>query len=398
MRIKNILKKRRIIQYATQKYEFFKLPAKARKEVFNDNKGNSDVDPGFFTTTKEAVEWICRAQDHSASKDGGVARHYSLITGWGSSYPETTGYIVPTVLEYAKNKNNESLRQRAKRMLDWLVDIQLPSGAYKGGMIDQEFSEPVVFNTGQILLGLVRGVIEFGETYRNAMIKAADWLVKVQDSDGCWRRFSSPYVVPGKKTYDTHVAWGLLEAARLEPQKPYARAALNNVRWSLAAQKSNGWFEKCCISDQLNPLTHTLGYALRGVIEAYRYCKDPEILKCAINCADGLLTAIEENGFLAGRLNSEWVAAVPWVCLTGSVQIALCWLMLHQITGEEKYRNAAYIANSFVRRTMKIDGRLETRGGIKGSFPVSGGYCPYEYINWGCKFFIDANMAELSTK
>jgi hypothetical protein len=44
---------------------------------------------------------------------------------------------------------------------------------------------------------------------------------------------------------------------------------------------------------------------------------------------------------------------------------------------------------------MKPNGSIETRGGIKGSFPVFGGYCPYQYLNWASKFFIDANMAEL---
>jgi hypothetical protein len=77
------------------------------------------------------------------------------------------------------------------------------------------------------------------------------------------------------------------------------------------------------------------------------------------------------------------------------VQIALCWLLLYQMTGKDTYREAALRVNSYVRRTMKTDGSLEIRGGIKGSFPISGGYCPFEYINWACKFFIDANLTEL---
>lgn len=49
-----------------------------------------------------AAERLCAAQD--AFNDGGVARSYSLIyehffnrKGWIPSYPETTGYIIPTV-------------------------------------------------------------------------------------------------------------------------------------------------------------------------------------------------------------------------------------------------------------------------------------------------------------
>jgi len=35
-----------------------------------------------------------------------------------------------------------------------------------------------------------------------------------------------------------------------------------------------------------------------------------------------------------------------------------------------------------------------TRGAVKGSFPVSGGYAPHQYLNWAAKFFIDANLLE----
>jgi hypothetical protein len=43
---------------------------------------------------------------------------------------------------------------------------------------------------------------------------------------------------------------------------------------------------------------------------------------------------------------------------------------------------------------MKTNGPRETRGAIKGSFPVSGGYGAYQYVSWACKFSIDANMLE----
>ena len=394
--IPSTMKNSKIYQFISQKYDLLNLPPAARIEHLKDNQGISDVDPGPGKAIDEAVEWICSAQDFSLQDDGGVARHYSLLTGWSSSYPETTGYIIPTLLDQAYRTNNDLLRQRARRMLDWLVDIQMPTGAFKGGMVDQHPSAPVVFNTGQILLGLARGVVEFGEAYRMPLIKAADWLVQVQDADGCWRKFSSPFAAAGEKTYDTHVAWGLLAAAHVDKKKAYSHAALNNVRWALSWQKDNGWLDKCCILDVENPLTHTLGYALRGVLEAYRFSQDDTLLDGAVRTADGLLSALQPDGFLPGRFDPNWQATVPWVCLTGSVQIALCWFMLYEITGDEKYRTAARDVNRYVRRTLNLNGSSATRGGIKGSFPVSGGYCPYEYINWACKFFIDANLAELA--
>src|SRR5713101_2568187 len=80
---------------------FVQLSEAAQSEYRNDLKGLPDYDPGIERSIDEAIAWLCRAQDHSASRDGGVARHLSLISGWGTSYPETTGYIVPTMLMYA---------------------------------------------------------------------------------------------------------------------------------------------------------------------------------------------------------------------------------------------------------------------------------------------------------
>lgn len=372
----------------------WRLPEMAKAERRRDREGRLNSDPGIDRAVEEAIGWLCRAQDRSASKDGGVARHFSLIHGWSPSYPETTGYIIPTVLAYAGLRNDDALRLRAKRMLDWLAAIQLPGGGFQGGTIDATPGTPVTFNTGQILIGLASGVRLCGEEYRPAMRRAADWLVETQDGDGCWRRHASPVTQPGEKAYETHVAWGLLEASRVEPASKYAEAALANVAWALRQQRANGWFEQCCISDPTQPLTHTIGYVLRGVVEAYRFTRDRALLDAARRTADGLLTALREDGFLPGRLDSSWRGTVEWACLTGSVQIAHCWLMLHQDTGEPHYKEAASAANRFVRRTVRIDGPEDTRGGVKGSFPVDGDYGRYEYLNWACKFFVDSNLLE----
>jgi hypothetical protein len=373
--------------------DYLRLPSAAKAERGKDSLGLPTHDPGVERAIDEGVAWLSRAQDQSSSADGGVARHYSLVTSWGTSYPETTGYIIPTMLSYARLRGDETARRRAKRMLDWLASIQFPDGGFQGSSIGAGRVVPVTFNTGQILLGLTSGVREFG-IYREAMRRAADWLVKTQDPDGCWRKHPTPFAAPGEKTYDTHVAWSLLEAARLEPNSSYADAVLANVRWALQYQRENGWFEKCCLTDPSQPLTHTLGYALRGIIEVYRFTRDDTFLKAAQKTADGLLTAIHSDGFLPGRLYPDWRGAVSWACLTGSVQIALCWLILYQDVGEVRYRDAAFAANSYVRRTVKVDGPPETRGAIKGSFPVNGQYGAYQYLNWACKFFVDANMLE----
>ena len=167
------------------------------------------------------------------------------------------------------------------------------------------------------------------------------------------------------------------------------------MRWALGKQKENGWFADNCLSDPLRPLTHTIGYALRGIIEAHRLGGDDEFLSAACRTAEGLLSVIGPEGYLPGMLDAEWAPAADWVCLTGSAQIAHCLLLLHQTTDERRYRDAAHTLNAFVRRSVDVNGPDDTRGAVRGSFPIDGDYGAYQYLNWAVKFTIDSNLVEM---
>jgi len=241
---------------------------------------------------------------------------------------------------------------------------------------------------------LASGVTEFGEVYAEAMSRAGNWLVDTQDADGCWRKYPTPFASPGEKAYETHVAWGLFEAARVGPESRFVGAAIANIRWALRYQRDNGWFDNCCLTDPLHPLTHTLGYVLRGILEAYRYTEEPIYLRAAQRTADAVVKTVRDDGYLPGRLTADWTPAVSWVCLTGSAQIAHCLLMLHAWTGEFRYLRAALSLNRFVRRTILLTGPQELRGAVKGSYPIDGAYGAFEFLDWACKFMIDANVLE----
>jgi hypothetical protein len=369
--------------------------AASRAEIERDRAGLPQADPGAQAAIDAALGWLCEAQDRSASQDGGVARDYSLEKGWATSYPETTGYIVPTLIEAGRRQGNGELLDRARRMLDWFVKIQLPDGGFQGGRIDATPVVPVTFNTGQILLGLAAGTAEFGAAYAPAMHGAARFLADSLDADGCWRKHPTPFAEPGEKAYETHVAWGLFEAERVAPGHGWGDAGLRNVRWALTKQRPNGWFADNCLSDPQRPLTHTIGYVLRGVVEGHRLSGDAELLRAACRTADGLLPQIDADGRLPGQLDAAWRPAADYVCLTGSVQIAHSLLLLAQATGRTEYVPKARALNAYVRRTMRMEGPAEVRGGVKGSFPVDGDYGTFEYLNWAAKFMIDSNQLEL---
>jgi hypothetical protein len=370
------------------------ISSAARLEMKREVRTEARRDISIDVAVNEAVAWLERAQDNSLSADGGVARHYGLFSGWSASYPETTGYIVPTLISEARLRGNDVLLNRTRKMLDWLVRIQMPCGAFQGSTVDNPLVIPVTFNTGQILLGLAAGTKEFGLTYRKAMLSAADWLLETQDPDGCWRKHPTPFAIPGEKTYETHVAWGLFEAARLEGGNGYGEAAMRNVYWALSQQNEAGWFENCCLTDPGNPLTHTIGYALRGLVEAYRFSGDQKILQAAVKTAEGVLGALRPDGFLPGRLNRRWQSTLNWSCLTGTEQIAACWLLLYRHTHDQRFHDAALAANRYVRETLNLSGSPEVRGAVKGSFPVSGEYERFQYPSWASKFLIDANRLE----
>jgi hypothetical protein len=399
MKFKRIIKKL-LPDPVIQKYRTFQvrrnLPERARKAERQDFVGVPAFDPGPEVAILANLSWISRAQDCSATADGGVSRHFSLVNGWGPSYPETTGYIIPTMLAEAKIRDDSALRKRAERMLDWLVAIQLPEGAFQAGVVTRKPVVPVTFNTGQILLGLAAGArVSHKENYLFAMHRAATWLVETQDADGCWRRFPAPSTKPGEKAYETHVSWGLFEAERVSPGKGYGEAGLKQVHWALTKQQDNSWIRDCCLNDPIRPLTHTIGYALRGVLEAYRFSQNEIFLDAGVRTADALIHCVKSDGFLAGRFNSHWRPVVDWVCLTGSVQIAYCWLLLFDWTGDTRYFDAGRKVNSYVRRTIAVKGDPDLVGGVRGSFPISGTYGNYEYLNWAAKFCIDSLRKEV---
>jgi uncharacterized protein YyaL (SSP411 family) len=387
---------RRALAPIAERRASMRLPALARTQIRRDHAGLPTTDPGAERALMYALRWLCNAQDCSTSKDGGVAHDFSLINGWSASYPETTGYIVPTMIEHARRSGDERYLTRARRMLDWLVSIQLPDGSFQGGTIDAQPVQPVTFNTGQILIGLAAGAATFGDdAYHTAMHRAAQWLVDTQDPDGCWRKYPSPFAEKGERVYDTHVAWGLFEAARVAPDAGYQEAAIRNIEWALTHQRRNGWFGRNCIDDTTQPFTHVIGYALRGVVEAYRFTKHHHFLECARLTADALVSVIGSDGYLPGRFRSDWTPSVSWSCLTGTSQIAHSLFILHEIAPNDSYLQSAVRCNGYVRRTMTMEGDMGIVGGVQGSFPVDGEYSRMEFPNWAAKFTIDATWAEL---
>lgn len=341
------------------------------------------------------MDWLSAAQEGSAGDDG-VSAFYDVRMGeWCPSYPETTGYIIPTFYDYARLSGMEDYRQRARRMADWLLTLQLESGAFPIGPLWPGWERaPIIFDTGQILFGLVRAYEESGEAqFLAAAKRGADWLVEIQEEDGCWRRFTSLGYV---HTYNVRTAWAVLRVYQAGGDERHCRAAQRNLDWALGEQDPDGWFRNNAFRPEDAPLTHTIAYTVEGLLESGVILGERRYIEAARRAADALRGLQAWDGFLRARYGSGWASDLGWSCLTGSAQMALCWLRLYQIDGGAGDRSAALEANRYIKARQALRSPVVGyRGGISGSYPIYGGYEPYRQLNWAAKFFADSLMLEL---
>ena len=137
----------------------FRISADAMRSRFDQRTLYSYT--STIRPTEEAlglvIDWILRAQQ----PDGGVPAYYSLMRGYSESYPEVTGYIVPTLYDFAHATSDSDAAHAAERATNWLLSLRMSSGAFPAGLHTGE-EQPSVFNTGQILQGLVRGYMSCG--------------------------------------------------------------------------------------------------------------------------------------------------------------------------------------------------------------------------------------------
>jgi uncharacterized protein YyaL (SSP411 family) len=339
-----------------------------------------------------AMEWLEVSQ--KASKDGGFCTFY-LKDGWTSSYPETSGYIVPTLLRYGKITGEPKWEEMAFACLDWLLEIQFKDGGWQSGYVHQ-LRDAVVFNTGQVLRGMLAGASAGSDKYLQAGIRAGDWLVKTQHQDGYWSKHNYLGVA---RVYDSYVASPLLHLWLITQKSEYKDAAIRNLNWILEnKQQPNGWFQDCDNTLHRNhqPIIHTIGYTIQGLIESFEILGDEKYLAAAAIPAEKLASLFAEKGILAGRYDANWQGYDAFIT-TGGAQLAIAWQALHHHTDANLFADAAIKMTRLltVIQDRAVPEQPETKGALFGSFPFWGRYEGFGCPNWGTKYFADALLNEI---
>lgn len=358
-------------------------------------------DDGSLAMRLEATyRWICEAQD--AGRDDGVCGIFDLWAGvWSESYPETTGYIIPTLLALAGARGEDEPRDRALRMSDWSCEVQRDDGAVLSGLLGAGRA-PAVFNTGQVVFGWVSAFEHSGrERYALAARRACEWLLVNQSPDGAWRRNLSAMTSAPIPTYNVRCAWALIYAGEVLEEPRFVAAAQRAADWALTQQNDDGWFANNAFAPGEVPLLHTISYVVEGLLGVHAFARDPRHLEAARSAVDAMVRCYETDT-LAGRLDERWRPTVSWRCPTGEAQVAVVLQRLAREFPDAGYRDVARrLIGDVAAAQLSLTGGKPRRpgsgpavGGVPGSAPVWGGYVRFGLPNWGAKFFLDALLLQ----
>lgn len=330
-----------------------------------------------------AITWLKVAQDANAA--GGVSHWYTIGTGWyNQDYKEVSGYIINTLFDRYHATGEADLRTRAIALADWELTVQTVNAGWDAN----------VFDTGQVILGLCRAYDETGTAgYKTSAITAGNWLLSFQEVDGSWIQNTYTTKV---HTYDARVAWGLLRLWQITGDVSYKNAAIANLEWVLLQQNGAGWFANCGMfaAEDAAPLTHTISYTVRGLLEAGLILGNTDYLNAAKLTMDAFIGfQLADGRWGGGNFSSTW-AATNGECLTGLAQMSICLWKYYNYSGTITYKTAAVSANRFLKLRQGVSVDTGIDGGLAGSYPIGGAYHPNTVLSWATKFLADALYLE----
>lgn len=328
---------------------------------------------------QHTLNWLCHSID--INKGQGSSAYYHLWKGWAPPYPETTGYIIETLLAW-----NEA--DRALSCADWLCQLQLPSGAFPGGIGTK--GPPLAFDTGMVLFGMLAAYRYSGqEYYKNAAETAALWLAGSLDADGHWR--TNAYKPGYSPAYHSRIVWAMLQTNQLfnneligQKAQLALQASLENIRPGLSLE---GWGFQADGA----VYTHTLAYTLRGWLECSIIVNDSALLQQVVEFADHLLALRQKKGKIAGSYSGAWKANESFTCVTGHAQLSCLMSRLYLCTGQSHYRQGAIqLYEDIAAIPCYGPAPKGIKGAVPGSWPWWGDYQTWRFPNWAAKFYLDS--------
>lgn len=319
-------------------------------ELVNHLKKPSADSVQWLDVCEKARQWVVR----NSIAGEGVINNSELP----ESYPEVSGYFIPTLMRWG-------FRDLALTYAKWLLSIQHTDGSW----YDTAGSSPYVFDTAQILKGLL-AVRDQLDGVDEAIRKGADWLVSnIQEN--------------GRLTTPSQKAWGekgvcseLIHLYCLSPLLDAAKA-LEEPKYRAAAERVADYYIQYHLPEiqEFGFLAHFYAYVMEALCDIGR----PEII---MKPMERLAQILDETGYVPAYRD------VNWVCSTAMFQLAVVWFKL----GDLAHGNKA----------LEYGAKLQNEsGGWYGSYPTSDApkaadrkeypdYFASSEISWAVKYFWDA--------
>jgi len=300
--------------------------------------------PKLEKALKNNMDWIVKSFKVNDHKGSSGTR--SIRGTWGAVYPETTGYLVPTLLAYANYFNDSKVRKLALKQYSYFKSIQNKDGSFRQA---EDNKEPIVFDTAQIILGLLAIVAEQEkpEPLLKMIRSAVDWLGLQLNDEGEFTSYN--YV----KNY-----------------------------------KENRSFDKMGFQKNQSAFTHNMAYTFRGLWECAEILNDRKLKKKVRHSMNALNEQILNKGKVAGTYSAKWKADYSFICSTGNAQLALMNLILYERSGHKRNLETVELLLKPLLKSQR--NHLVNAGAVPSSIPIRGKYQRMKYTNWTQKFYCDA--------
>lgn len=296
---------------------------------------------------EKAIRWL---RAHTV-EGGGIINN----TGLMKPYPEVTGYFIPTLIDWG-------YRNLAASFAGWLCSIQKEDGSW----YDTEDAAPYVFDSAQILKGLI-AAREIVPEADGAILRGCDWILSNVQEDG-------RLTTPTKDEWREDECSELIHLYCLSPLREAARI-FGIPRYEEAAKRVLDYYKREHYEEimEFGFLSHFYAYVMEALLDL----GETEMAKEAMERVSSLQ---KPSGAVPAY------AGVDWVCSTGLFQFALVWFKLGEMEkGKRAFEYACRLQNE--------------SGGWYGSYlsEENAGevntYFPVKEISWAVKYFLDALSA-----
>ncbi len=258
------------------------------------------------------------------------------------SYPEVTGYFIPTLYRWGE-------KALARELVQWEISVQRPDGAFSA-----TDNVPYTFDTGQVIRGFVAAFADY-PAVEAPLRKACDWILTQVQQDG-------------KLTTPSTAMWGNIADDRIHlyvlPELITAGQLLNEPKYAAAAQKVLNYYKTQAVLTEFDTLSHFFAYRIEAL--------------CDLNETELATKAMQQVAKLQRSDGSvPAYKKAKWVCTPGLAQFALIWYKLGM--SEPANRAMAYLEKN-----------QQSNGGFLGSYGRGADYFAQEEISWAVKYFLDA--------